>query len=435
MEEVIIKSKWDGWVTYIIWMAVICAILILNPPPKEIFWPTILIFTGACTGGIVFMAVIERFSNPYSTIPYNPWYMRKVTVYSQHIEVTFPFHKKWNYQVNLRDIDGYCVEEYKVRGRHGNIIYHRIYLMTGSVLWAYVAQEDVSNFHEMLLVLKDDLGIYGRPGYIEIDKEDAKTVRHGGCITLMDIDSKEIADMRARRSKSPSSRFREVSTAKKYKVMFRTYALPIIIFAGVLLLGRLMPFSHRRPKHIESKKNLKTEKAEEFGNIVFVPTAEDSIKSAQQLYNEALTMKEKHNHRKAFPLMKLAAEKGNVLAQYELGEMYEQGLGTPCDSASATHWYTIVDSHTEDKWTRTDALIKLSQHHANRQNYKKAIATINKAIAINPYDARPYDCKGEYLYKSGDKQGARYMWKEVTKRNPHYLDRNKSELHDLLYGK
>lgn len=61
---------------------------------------------------------------------------------------------------------------------------------------------------------------------------------------------------------------------------------------------------------------------------------------------------------------------------------------------------------------------------AKQKKYKKAIKTINKAIATYPNEANYYDSKGEFLLNTGNTAGALEMWKKVIEVDPDFLSKH-----------
>ena len=50
----------------------------------------------------------------------------------------------------------------------------------------------------------------------------------------------------------------------------------------------------------------------------------------------------RQDYKEAVKLLRLSAERGNTLAQYNLGVMYTQGLGVPQDDNKAVKWYRLA---------------------------------------------------------------------------------------------
>lgn len=132
--------------------------------------------------------------------------------------------------------------------------------------------------------------------------------------------------------------------------------------------------------------------------------------------------------------MKMAAEEVPA-AQYRLGVMYEFGNGTAADSVQALRMYELAAGQDYDTRVKIDAMNQMSYLYARRRQYEKALAVIDSAIAVSPYEANLYDSKGEHLYRSGDKEGAEVMWKRVMELDPQFTEKHDSELYRLLHGK
>lgn len=194
MNEVIVKSEWKGW----IWLVIIQIISLgtyfyvssLNGHHFHSFFTLVigvpLLVTILCT----------PLSSSISTGSIAPWNWRKVIVYSDYIEIKFPFNKERSYEIYLKDIDCYCIEQYevyhKVKGGTRTAYHERIFLMTGDKLWLYVSDEDVLNFETMRFVISDYFKIPKRPGYIQVEPSDIKLAVRDGYIRLHDINKTEL---------------------------------------------------------------------------------------------------------------------------------------------------------------------------------------------------------------------------------------------------
>lgn len=97
--------------------------------------------------------------------------------------------------------------------------------------------------------------------------------------------------------------------------------------------------------------------------------------------------------------------------------------------------YTKAAVQNQDAKAKIDAMNQMSYLYARRRQYEKALAVIDSAIAVSPYEANLYDSKGEHLYRSGDKEGAEVMWKRVMELDPQFTEKHDSELYRLLHGK
>lgn len=81
-----------------------------------------------------------------------------------------------------------------------------------------------------------------------------------------------------------------------------------------------------------------------FSCLAFADNAAESLqyfhdKVTQQKLQEASQKLTNKEYDKAFPLYKALADKGNKVAQYQVGYMYQHGFGTEKDDQSATAWY------------------------------------------------------------------------------------------------
>lgn len=475
------------------------------------------------------------------------WFMRRVKVYNDRVEVIFPLHRKWNYQVMLKDVDCCCAEivEKENKDYHYHYIYNRIYLLTGKKLWLYISEGDSPNFKEMLSVLTDYFGIPMRKGSINLPSRDLKIVKHGGYIELEDISDEELAAMsmqRRRRSlpchdfvfprsasrkyfimeyafflliaavatrylfgKSAIQIFRDYNTAtlpcidagtdipsapyydvdsvdvddtagvrysdtliyrscgKKFyeNTIVSYYAFPVKGRSDVWIFVAAEDYAEvespiyygngyfaKRLNRRHTYENVADEK--DYKNLIdtickrtntkipenpllLVVYDESPMYTGRAIYFKALK-EENKKYKKTYPLMKQAAEEIAV-AQYKLGMMYEYGDGTAANADEAIRLYRLAAGQYYDLRTKIDALNQLSYLYAQKQQYEKAIALIDSAIAIMPQEANLYDSKGEYLYKSGDKDGAKKMWEKVMELDPQFTDEHKSELFRLLSGK
>ncbi len=160
-------------------------------------------------------------------------------------------------------------------------------------------------------------------------------------------------------------------------------------------------------------------------------SADQPFKAGLLLCEEAERLVNTLNKTKAFRTMKDAAETGVAKAKYNLGYMYENGIGIPADTAQAHYWYAKAISQNDDVRVKVEALNQLSYFYADRERYDEAIATIDSAIAIAPKDANLYDSKGEHLYQMGRKAEAREMWQTVIAIDSD-LDVRTSHLYELL---
>ena len=124
------------------------------------------------------------------------WFMRRVTVYNDRIEVKFPLHKNWNYQIPMKDVDCYCLESVEVETKDDTIISNRLYLLSGRRLWMFISESDCANYEEMRSVLENHFRLSLRKGTLRLSKEEMKAVRRGGSIVLEDISNEELMQIK-----------------------------------------------------------------------------------------------------------------------------------------------------------------------------------------------------------------------------------------------
>ncbi|HEX2762205.1 MAG TPA: tetratricopeptide repeat protein [Rhizomicrobium sp.] len=78
-----------------------------------------------------------------------------------------------------------------------------------------------------------------------------------------------------------------------------------------------------------------------------------------------------------------AAEKGQPVAQYRLGTMYERGQGVPADGARAAQWYEKSANQGNRK-----AMHNLAVSYAGRRNMAEAARWFAKAAALGLSDSQ-----------------------------------------------
>ena len=149
---------------------------------------------------------------------------------------------------------------------------------------------------------------------------------------------------------------------------------------------------------------------------------------------EGKTLRKERKYNEALPLLKAGAEAGFVGVQYELGGMY-LWIKDLKNTDEALKWFEMVATQDIDKTLKANALNEIAYIYCNRQQFDKAIATIDQAIETMPEEPNYYDSKGEILYRKGDKKGAKDMWQKVVSLDPDFANAHNSTLYKLLYGK
>lgn len=149
---------------------------------------------------------------------------------------------------------------------------------------------------------------------------------------------------------------------------------------------------------------------------------------------EGKALRKERKYDEALPLLKAGAEAGFVGVQFELGGMY-LWIKDLKNTDEALKWFEMVAAQDVDKTLKADALNEIAYIYCNRQQFDKAIATIDQAIETMPEEPNYYDSKGEILYRKGDKKEAKAMWQKVVSLDPDFAETHNSTLYKLLYGK
>lgn len=144
-------------------------------------------------------------------------------------------------------------------------------------------------------------------------------------------------------------------------------------------------------------------------------------------------LKKDGKYAEALPLLKAGAEAGFVDAQYELGGIY-CWIKEMKNTEEALKWYEKVATQDGDKTLKADALNEIAYLYSYRQQFDKAISSIDQAIETLPDEPNYYDSKGEILFMKGDKKGAKAMWQKVVSLDPKFAETHDSNLYILLYG-
>lgn len=164
------------------------------------------------------------------------WFMRRVTVYSDRIEVTFPLHKNWNYQIPMKDVDCYCLEFEEVETQNDTFLSDRLYLLSGRRLWMFISESDCANYEEMRSVLDNHFRLSLRKGTLCLSKEEMKIVKRGGSIVLEDISDDELIQIKEQH-RERSAMLEQKNPAVEYhtrKGLDMTSLWPILILATLI---------------------------------------------------------------------------------------------------------------------------------------------------------------------------------------------------------
>jgi localization factor PodJL len=89
-----------------------------------------------------------------------------------------------------------------------------------------------------------------------------------------------------------------------------------------------------------------------------------------------------------------AAEKGQAVAQYRLGTLYERGQGVTADPAKASHWYELSANQGNRK-----AMHNLAVFYASKKDMANAARWFAKAASLGLSDS---EFNLAVLYERGD---------------------------------
>ena len=178
------------------------------------------------------------------------WYMRRVTVYEDRIEVRFPFHWRWNHEVLLKDVDALCMEEKETERRDGSVsVTKRLYLLTGKKLWLYVSSRDDHDFFDMCSILTERLSIPMYEHEICISAEDDKRILRGKSILLKDISRKDLQKLREQRQQRLQAGVTYIDIADPQSSPWDSYFFPIavgVIIVSLFVITLLSAFANKK---------------------------------------------------------------------------------------------------------------------------------------------------------------------------------------------
>ena len=100
---------------------------------------------------------------------------------------------------------------------------------------------------------------------------------------------------------------------------------------------------------------------------------------------------------------KQAAAQGDARAQFEVGELYQAGVGVPADDAEAISAYTrtIALAAGNDDALLARAYAKRGAAENNRGLYDASFADFTKAISLSPNDPELYSARGDAYSNKG----------------------------------
>jgi len=101
----------------------------------------------------------------------------------------------------------------------------------------------------------------------------------------------------------------------------------------------------------------------------------------------------------AVKFLSQAADKGQAVAQYRLGTLYERGQGVPADTAKAAHWYEMAANQGNRKAMHNLAVSYASGANGGKKNMAEAARWFAKAAALGLSDSQ---FNLAVLYERGD---------------------------------
>jgi localization factor PodJL len=101
----------------------------------------------------------------------------------------------------------------------------------------------------------------------------------------------------------------------------------------------------------------------------------------------------------AVKFLSQAAEKGQAVAQYRLGTLYERGQGVAADPAKAAHWYEMAANQGNRKAMHNLAVSYASGANGGKKNMPEAARWFAKAAALGLSDSQ---FNLAVLYERGD---------------------------------
>jgi hypothetical protein len=154
---------------------------------------------------------------------------------------------------------------------------------------------------------------------------------------------------------------------------------------------------------------------------------ESSELSGEELFRDAELLEERGDFRGAFKSLLIAAQKGEILSQLNLGNYYAAGRGVPKDLREAARWYKRAYRNG-----RSAGAVNLSADLEKQGNIRGAIVWLKRAVAMNDGDACIRLAK-IYLEKRNGTETASQLLKQAVSLSPGYIsDDGRDEAKKLL---
>lgn len=163
MEKIIARSKLKWYVNPLMALSIVIVVGVVVDLATGADFLSAMLSARRGGHGIGFLIMIPVIS------AIRLWYMRRVTVFHDRIEVKFPLHKNWNYQILIKDVLCYCLEQNENETNHETFITDRLYLLSGKKLQMFIAESDCANYEELRAI--------GKLFWIELAQGNAKSFR------------------------------------------------------------------------------------------------------------------------------------------------------------------------------------------------------------------------------------------------------------------
>jgi len=231
MEKIIARSKLKWYVNPLMALSIVIVVGVVVDLATGADFLSAMLSARRGGHGVGFLIMIPVIS------AIRLWYMRRVTVFHDRIEVKFPLHKNWNYQIPIKDVLCYCLEQNENETDHETFITDRLYLLSGKKLQMFIAESDCANYEELRAVLENYFGLSLRKGTLSLSGDEMKAVKRGGYIVLEDISNEELQQLKDQRLLQ-SRRKRQDFSCQSRKGIDLTAWRPILIVT--LLIGLLI---------------------------------------------------------------------------------------------------------------------------------------------------------------------------------------------------
>lgn len=164
------------------------------------------------------------------------WKMRRVTVYTDRVEVRHPFHPSRDYTIDMQQVDCLCVEYYR---KGENVPLHRrMMMLSDGMLRLYITDEECANYNDMMSVMTDFFGLSCYEKDIHLSYLEKDKIRSGHPISFNVIPESELIKIRRQRDeKLCSNNSGWVSTNPQKHEIYGWKNLLIVIVIPAILFG------------------------------------------------------------------------------------------------------------------------------------------------------------------------------------------------------